>query len=80
VEPRAYRSGALGTPPALPATAVKGYPRTAGTNAPATVPGPHWFYMIGEEGRNLIIAGGVAPSLRDRTQMLRAILNIGQAA
>ena len=80
MEPRAYRSGAAGTPPALPPTAVAGYPRAGTPGLPATIPGPYWFFMVGEEARNLTIAGGVAPSSHDRTQLLRAILNIGNAA
>ncbi|HEX7687336.1 MAG TPA: hypothetical protein VF453_06505 [Burkholderiaceae bacterium] len=76
MEPRAYRSGAAGTPPALPASAVTGYPKDADEASGATVPGPHWFYMVGEEVRNLQIRGGQAPAIGAQTQMLAAIKSI----
>lgn len=77
MEPRAYQANAAGTPPALPATAVNGYPRGATSTLPATTPGPHWFYMMGEEIRNVIIDGGLVPSPRDNSQLYQAIRNIG---
>jgi hypothetical protein len=73
MEPRAYRSGAAGTPPALPAGAVTGYPKDADSVSGATVPGPHWFYMVGEEVRNLQIRGRQAPAVGAQSQMLAAI-------
>ena len=76
MEPRAYLSGAAGTPPKFPASSQYGYPRAATGSLDATLPGPWWFYMTGEEVRNLIIKGGVAPSTRDNTQMLQAIIAI----
>ena len=76
MEPRAYKSGAAGTPPVYPSTSQLGYPRAASGDLAATVPGPWWFFMNGEEARNLIIGGGVAPSLGDNTQMLQAIRNL----
>jgi len=76
MEPRAYLSDAAGTPPPYPTNPIMGYPQTATSTLPATRPGAWWFYMIGEEVRNLIIAGGVTPSPYDSTQMLQAILNI----
>lgn len=80
MEPRAYASGAAGTPPRLPATAQVGYPRAASGSDAATVPGPYWFLMNGEEARNLIIGGRIAPSVNDNTQMLQAIRRIARAA
>ena len=73
MEPRAYQAGAAGTPPELPANSVLGFPRSATTTLPATTPGPYWFYMVGEELRNAIIGGGMAPSPTDNTQLLQAI-------
>lgn len=76
MEPRAYHSGAAGAPPPLPEPPAVGYTRPKTSSLPATVPGPHWFLMVGEEARNLIVGGGVAPSVHDNTQMLRAILAV----
>ncbi len=77
MEPRAYQSGAAGTPPSLPATSVLGYPRAATPTLNATVPGPYWFFGWGEEIRNAIIAGGLTPNPRDNSQLYQAIRNIG---
>lgn len=77
MEPRAYQSGAAGTPPKLPATAVLGYPRSATSTLPATTPGPYWFYGWGEEIRNVIIDGGLTPKPGDNSQLYQAIRNIG---
>lgn len=74
MEPRAYESGAVGTPPALPSTSVVGYPASATTTTPGTTPGPYWFYMVGEEIRNAIVGGGIAPNPYDGTQLLQAVL------
>ena len=79
MEPRAYKSGATGEPPELPASSAYGYARDASDGLAQTVPGARWFYMIGEEGRNLIIAGNITPSTSDNKQMLRAIRNIRSA-
>jgi hypothetical protein len=79
MEPRAYRSGAAGTPPALPASAVAGYPKDADSVSGDTVPGPHWFYMVGEEVRNLEIRGDQAPAIGAQSQMLAAIKTIAGA-
>jgi hypothetical protein len=77
MEPRAYQSGAAGTPPPYLATSVAGYPRSATPTLKATTPGPHWFYMVGEEIRNVIIDGGLTPDPRDNSQLYQAIRNIG---
>ena len=76
MEPRAYESGAAGTPPKFPASAVTGFPTAATTTMPATEPGPYWFYMVGEEMRNAIAVGGIAPSPYDNGQLLKSITNL----
>lgn len=76
MEPRAYESGAAGTPPAYPVDAVAGYPMTSTTVLPATIPGPYYFYMMGEEIRNAIIGGGIAPDPYNSGQLLVALGNI----
>jgi hypothetical protein len=80
MEPRAYQADAAGTPPALPATSVSGYPQAATPTLKATTPGPHWYYMVGEEIRNAIIDGGLTPDPRDYSQLYQAIRNIGARA
>lgn len=77
MEPRAYQSDAAGTPPPMLATSVKGYPRAASPTLKATMPGPYWFFMVGEEIRNVIIDGGLTPDPRDNSQLYQAIRNIG---
>ncbi len=79
MEPRAYLSGAAGLPPPFPATSVSGYPQSATETVAATLPGPWWFYMTGEEWRNATISGGIAPSTADNTQLLKAIRAIAAA-
>lgn len=76
MEPRAYKSGATGEPPPLPASPSSGHPASASGDTPATVPGARWWHMTGEEWRNVIVGGGIAPDPYDNTQMLRAIRNI----
>lgn len=72
---RAYASGAAGTPPAAPAAPSTGYPQAAnpGLGAPATKPGPYWYYMITEEIRNVITAAGLTPGQTNVTQLSDAI-------
>lgn len=76
MEPRAYESGAAGTPPAYPATAVAGYPMTATTVLPATTPGPYWFWMVGDELRYFICNTGQFPDPYNSGQLLIGIKNI----
>lgn len=76
MEPRAYQSDASGTPPLYPTTSVIGFPRTSTTTLPATIPGPWWFYMIGEEVRNAIVKSGQTPDPYHTGQLLQALLNI----
>lgn len=73
---RAYASGAAGTTPAAPVTPSVGYPQAAnpGLGAPATKPGPYWYYMITEEIRGVIAAAGITPDQADVTQLVDAIL------
>jgi hypothetical protein len=77
MEPRAYQSGAAGTPPPYPATSVLGYPRSATATLKATTPGPYWFYGWGEEIRNVIIGAGLTPNPSDNSQLYQAIRIIG---
>ncbi len=77
MEPRAYQSGAAGTPPPLLSTAVLGYPQSATLTLKATTLGPRWVYMMGEEVRNVIINGGLTPNPRDTSQLYQAIRAIG---
>lgn len=79
MEPRAYLSGAAGLPPPFPVTSVSGYPQSATDTVAGTLPGPWWFYMIGEEWRNATISGGIAPSTRSSTQLLQALRAIDAA-
>jgi hypothetical protein len=76
MEPRAYQSGAAGTPPALPSELSFGRPRASAAGMPATVPGPYWFFMIGEEVRKVEVEGGQAPDPYDTHQLLPAIVSI----
>jgi len=76
MEPRAYLSGAAGTPPEFPSTSVSGYPQSATTTLPATIPGPYWYYMVGEEVRNFIISTGQIPDPFNQTQLLQGIINL----
>lgn len=75
MEPRAYLSDAAGTPPPY-LDPLSGYPMSATTTLPATIPGPWWFYMVGEEIRNFIIASGQTPDPYNSTQLLTGLLNM----
>ena len=76
MEPRAYRSGADGCPPPFLDTSVSGYPRAETPTEAATIAGPYWFFMNGEEIRNATIRGKVRPNRYDSGQLLIAIRNI----
>ena len=76
MEPRAYQSDAAGTPPAYPASPSIGFAQDATANTPATAPGAWFFYMSGEEFRNLIIGAGLRPDPYERAQVLAAVLAI----
>ena len=75
METRNYAANAAGTPPAAPVTPSNGFPTAAdpGNGVPATIPGPHWFYKIGESLRNIIIDAGLIPDDTDLNQLLAAI-------
>lgn len=73
MDPRAYQDSAAGTPPALPSPLLLGYPTSA------TVPGAYWFHMVGEEVRNAIIRGGIAPDAYATNQLVKAIAAIKAA-
>lgn len=72
---RAYASGAAGIPPDAPVNPSVGYPQAAnpGLGAPATKPGPHWYYMITEEIRKVISDSGLIPDHATPTQLSAAI-------
>ena len=72
---RAYESSAAGTPPAFPAMVV-GYPMSSTSTLPATVPGPWWFHMIGEEMRTFIVKTGQAPDPYNSDQLLQGLQNL----
>ena len=76
MDPRAYQSDAAGTPPDAPTPFTVGYPQPAVGAIPATEAGPWWFYMVGEELRNVIIGAGLAPDPYSTVQVLQAILKL----
>lgn len=75
MDPRSYLAGAVGAPPAVPSSPSIGYPTDGDPLAPldATSPGAHYFYKLGEELRNIIVAAGLTPSDGNLTQLLTAI-------
>ena len=79
MEPRNYLANAGANPPAAPAAPSNGYPQTAtpGVNQ-ATVPGPYWYYKIGEELRALITAGGITPNDADLGQVIAGLRRLHQ--
>lgn len=76
MEPRAYLSGASGTPPPYPINPMTGYPRTATTTLPATVPGPWWFYMISEELRHFLVQTDQSPNPYDNSQIYKGLVHM----
>ena len=74
MNPRAWLSGASGSPPSAPGSPSIGYPRdTLAGVSPPTNPGAFWFYQLAEELRNVQVAGGITPSTGDLTQLLQAL-------
>lgn len=72
---RAFESGAVVLAPAVPAVPSVGFP-TGGNpvgGVPATKPGAHWFHMITEELRAVIVAGGLTPDPAVVNQVLQAL-------
>lgn len=78
METRNYQAGASATPPSAPVTPSVGYPSNGNpdTGTPATQPGEHWFYKIGEELRNVIVGAGLTPGDSDLTQLYQAVKNL----
>jgi hypothetical protein len=76
MDSRSYQAGAIGTAPTAPASPSVGYPTNGnpGTGTPATQPGEYWFYQIGEEIRNVLVAAGVTPVLATLTQLRDSLL------
>ncbi|MBL1321500.1 MAG: hypothetical protein COA63_010645 [Methylophaga sp.] len=75
MEPRNYEAGAAGSAPVKPVSPSSGYPTDGNpqTATPATKPGAHWFYKIGESLRNVIEGAGLTPDDDDLTQLKQAI-------
>lgn len=65
------------TPPPLPSPALLGYPTETGT---PTTPGAYWFYMITEELRAAVVAGGITPAAGTLNQLGAAITAIADGA
>jgi hypothetical protein len=81
MDPRNYESGAAGSPPSAPASPSTGYP-TGGdpqTATPATKPGAHWFYKVGESLRNIITNAGLTPDDGDLNLLQKAIVKLVSA-
>jgi len=78
MDPRSYLAGAVGAPPAAPSSPSVGYPTNGNPLTPLdpTTPGAHYFYKLGEELRNIIVAAGLTPSDGNLSQLLAA-LNTG---
>jgi hypothetical protein len=78
---RAFKSGALTTPPTPPTTPLLGY-ATGGNPAsgtPATTPGEWWYHMVTEELRKVIVDAGLTPDAKDLTQLSAAIAALTQS-
>lgn len=77
METRLYKAGAVQSVPSMASLTSEGYP-TGGNPAqgiPATKPGDAWFYAIGEEIRNAILAAGLTPSNSNLAQLAAALLS-----
>ena len=81
MEPRNYLANANDTPPSAPASPSNGYPQSSvpGTSE-ATTPGTFWFYKVGEEMRNVLVAAGLTPTDAELDQLLGAVQSIAQSA
>lgn len=77
MEPRNYEAGASGSIPNAPITPSVGYPTSGNPAAgiPATKPGPHWFYKVGESLRKIITDAGLTPNDADLTQLKTALVS-----
>lgn len=76
---RFFEVAPAAAPPSAPA-ANPGYPTNGNpqAGAAASEPGEWWFHMITEEMRAVIAAGGLTPDHANLTQLLTAIMVIGQ--
>ena len=75
METRLYKAGAVKLIPSMASLVSAGYP-TGGNPAQgiaATKPGDAWYYGIGEEIRNVILAAGLTPSNNALDQLAQAI-------
>lgn len=75
---RAYKSGAVASPPAATDNTSVGYP-TAGnpqTGEMPTKPGPYWFHMMTEELVNVLTAAGITPDKATTDQLLTALQSL----
>ena len=75
METRLYKAGAVQSIPSMASLVSAGYP-TGGDpvrGIAATKPGDAWYYGIGEEIRNVILAAGLTPSNNVLDQLAQAI-------
>ena len=75
METRLYQAGAVQSIPSMASLVSAGFP-TGGDpvrGIAATKPGAEWFYGIGEEIRNVILAAGLTPSNNVLDQLAQAI-------
>jgi hypothetical protein len=72
---RTLEANASATPPTAPATPSIGYPQKGnpGTGTAASKGGVFWYYQIGEELRNVLLAAGLTPTTGDLTQIVTSI-------
>ena len=78
---RTLEANASATPPTAPATPSIGYPQKGnpGTGTAASKGGVFWYYQVGEELRNVLLAAGLTPSTGDLTQIVTAIKTLIEA-
>lgn len=67
---RAYEANPASAAPTPPNPPQLGYPTEGGT---PTVPGAWWFYMITEELRAALVAGGITPDATKVNQLASAV-------
>ena len=75
METRLYKAGAVQSIPSMSSLTSEGFPTSGNPTAgiAATKPGDAWFYGIGEEIRNVILAAGLVPSNNALDQLAQAI-------
>ena len=76
-----YEADAVKAAPDLSTLASEGYPTDGSPElgTPATLPGAAWFYAVGEEIRNAILAGGKTPDKSSVDQLGGVITDIKTA-